>query len=66
MCLTASVILASNVKILVSFEAILIYSKAYGWIIAFKKKIASTKLSSIVPILASITFADEYIFLSIN
>ena len=72
MCSPASVILASIVTIIVTFEAILIYFKAYCRKITLKLtskvdiyknplQIAS-KLTSIVTILASIALAGEHIF----
>ena len=72
MCSPASVILASIVTILVSFESIL---KRFSVRINFKSQIQSndepqalkyikiaSKLTSIVTILASITLAGEHIF----
>ena len=65
MCSAASVILTSIATILVSFEATLIFFKAY-WLLKliFTEiifKIAS-KLTSIVAILVSVTIAGEHIF----
>ena len=72
MCSPESVILASIVTILVSFEAILIYFKAYCRKITLKftTKVDiyrnplqnASKLTSIVTILASIALAGEHIF----
>ena len=72
MCLPASVILASIVTILVSFEAIL---KMFSVRIYFKSQFQSndtpqalkyikiaSKLTSIVTILANIALAGEHIF----
>ena len=72
MCSPATAVFASIVKILVSFEAILMYLKACSWsslwnwllkLILTENlfKIAS-KLTSIVTILANIALAGEHIF----